>query len=81
MSSNSARALASTLAFNCRHTDARLADACLAGVGKHAAKLVYELARRVRNRASENTCCRREARGPGVSATGGAGTGEGEGEV
>lgn len=71
-------ALSSSFAFSCRHTDSRLLGTCFAGVGKHAAKLAYELARSVRARASEKTCCRRDARGPGVRGTGAGGGGEGD---
>ena len=55
--------------------------ACLAGVGKHEAKLEWLQVRRVWLIASPYSFCKRAARGPGVAAIGGAAAGDGERDV
>ena len=50
---------------------------CAAGVGKHAAKLAYEHARRVCVSAEWKSVRKAVARGPGVVGMGGGGAGEG----
>lgn len=59
----------------------KLSGTCLAGVGKHAVKLLYEQVFKTCAMASACKRWRAVARGPGAAASGGGAAGDGERDV
>lgn len=80
MASNSLWQFSSSRVLICFQTASSALGQYLAGVGKQALKLAYELVLTVEAMAEENTFCSAVARGPGVDATGAEGGGEGDAE-